>query len=193
MNYNNYRKKILIMLLSSFLILMTGCVSTIKKYSRPGTDHDRISRIAVLPLQNYTTDEFADEKIGSLLLIDLLSRDKNVIEPGEVMKTLKELRLRPTDALSIRDIQGIGKLLKAEAVMTGAVSAFEVNKGVSVSYPEVSISLSMYEASTGNVLWSVWHTTGGASFWTRHLGAEDATLGDTSRKVVKEAVDSLFR
>ena len=172
---------------------MYGCGSMMKKYSRPGTDYERLSRIVVMPLQNYTKDKFADEKIGSLLLIDLLSRGKNVIEPGEVMNTLKDLRLRPSDILSLRDIKGIGKLLKAEAIITGSVSAFEMNKGASVSYPEVSVSLSMYETSTGNVIWSVWHTTGGASFWTRHLGSEGTTLDDTARKVVKEAVDSAFR
>ncbi len=33
---------------------------------------------------------------------------------------------------------------------------------------------------------------GGASFWTRHFGAEGITLSEAVRKAVKEAIDTLF-
>ncbi len=74
----------------------------------------------------------------------------------------------------------------------GSVGAFEISKGISVSYPEVSVYLMLLESTSGNIIWSVWHTTGGASFWTRHFGAEETTLDETSKKVVKEAIDTLF-
>jgi hypothetical protein len=38
----------------------------------------------------------------------------------------------------------------------------------------------------------VCQTSGGPSFWTRHFGAEGASLSDTANTVVKEAIDTLF-
>lgn len=174
------------------MILTSGCSGTLTKYSTPEADAGKIRRVAVLPLENFTADEYADEKIRSLAIIDLLSRGIDVIEPGEVIKTLRELRVWSMNALSASDIQNIGKVLKADAVMTGSVSAFGIKKGITVSYPEVSVSLMLYESSSGNIIWSVWHTTGGAGFLTRHFGAEDTTLDETSRRVVKRAISTFF-
>lgn len=175
-----------------FLILVSGCSTGTKQYIRPDVDPGKISRIAILPLMNYTRNNFSDEKIGSLLIIDLLARGKNVVEPGEVINALRELRIRSAGPLSAEEIQNIGELLEVEALITGSVSAFEMKKGISVTYPEVSVYLSMYDAATGDIIWSVWHTTGGAGFWARHFGAEDTTLDETARNVVKQAVDTLF-
>ena len=74
----------------------------------------------------------------------------------------------------------------------GSVETFMMSRGISVPYPEVTINLRLLESATGGILWSVSHTSGGPSFWTRHFGAEGAALDETSGKVVKEALDTLF-
>ncbi len=174
-------------------ILISGCNEVlIKKYVRPNADYTKIKNIAVLPFENYTSDRYADEKIKSLVIIDLLSRGIEVIEPGEVLRILRELKLRSLSSLSEEDIQTVGKILKVDAVIVGSVGSFEIRKGISVASPEVTINMMMHDAISGSVIWSVWHTSGGASFWTRHFGVENATLGNTSKKVVKEAMDTLF-
>lgn len=174
------------------LFVLSGCAVTIKNYVRKNADATYMNRIAVLPFENYTADEYADEKIRSLVIIDLLSRDKDVIEPGEVLNTLRELKIRSVRSLSVSDIQNIGKRLNVEAVMTGAAGVYKVSRGASSSYPEVSLNLVLYEASTGGIIWSVWHTSGGASFWTRHFGTEGITLDEESRQTVTEAIDTFF-
>jgi hypothetical protein len=55
----------------------------------------------------------------------------------------------------------------------------------------VSIHLSLLDTSSGEIIWYVWHTAGGASFWTRHFGAESKTLDETVKDVVKTAIDTL--
>jgi hypothetical protein len=55
----------------------------------------------------------------------------------------------------------------------------------------VSIHLSLLDTSSGEIIWYVWHTAGGASFWTRHFGAERKTLDETVKDVVKTAIDTL--
>lgn len=180
------------MVISLCLIFMSGCSGSIKHYVRPNTDAAKIKKIAVLPFENFTPDTFADKKVRSLAIIDLLSRGLDVIEPGEVLKTLQEMKVKSAQSLTQQDIMNIGETLNVESVMTGSVEAFGISRGISVSYPEVSVNLMLFDAKTGKVIWSVWHTAGGASFWSRHFGAEGATLDETSKKVIKEAIDTLF-
>jgi TolB-like protein len=182
---------LLLFALSFLLIFMCGCGGP-KHYIRPAVDISNIKRVAVLPLETFTADEYAGEKIRRAVITELLSRGIDVIEPGEVTRVLMELKVRSLGSIKITDIQNIGKTLSVEAVMRGSVEAFGISRGISVSYPEVSIHLMLIEASSGNIIWSIWHTGGGASFWSRHFGAEGITLSEAARKVVKEAIDTLF-
>ncbi len=170
-----------------------GCGSSIKQYTRPKFDISSIKTIAVMPIENFTSDNYADEKIRSKISIELLSRDINIIEPGEIVMAFKELKIKSVDSMRRRDMVSIGSMLKADAVLTGSVEAFVISKGITVSYPEVSVHLIMFDTVSGNIIWSAWHTSGGASFWTRHFGAEGSTLDNVSEKVIKEVFDSLYR
>jgi len=170
---------------------MYGCGGP-KYHIRPKADISDIKRVAVLPLENFTSDTYAGEKIRRIVISELLSRGIDVIEPGEVTSILKKSEVRSLGSIKGSDIQNIGKTLGVEAVMLGSVEAFGMGRGISVTYPEVSIHLILLEASSGNIVWSALHTTGGASFWTRHFGAEGNSLSEAARKAVKEAVGTLF-
>ena len=176
----------------SLLIFTLGCGGGPKYYTKPNFELNNIKRVAVLPFNNFTSDEYAAEKIRKSVITELLSRGIDVIEPGEVTKVLRELKIKSFSFINITDIQNLGKTLGVETVMMGSVEAFGISKGISVSYPEVSINLMLVEASSGNIIWSIWHTVGGPSFWTRHFGAEGITLSEAANKVVKEAIDTLF-
>ena len=193
-NELRYRNRLtfpLLFALCSLLIFIYGCGGP-KYHIRPKADISDIKRVAVLPLENFTSDTYAGEKIRRLVISELLSRGIDVIEPGEVTRILKESEVRSLGSIKVSDIQNIGKTLGVEAVMLGSVEAFGMGRGISVTYPEVSIHLILLEATSGNIVWSVLHTTGGASFWTRHFGAEGISLSEAARKAVKEAVNTLF-
>lgn len=191
------RRFFLIRALSAFFILMacvSGCAfgNGMKHYTRPGVDTNSIDKIAVLPFENFTSDKFSDEKIRSLVIIDLISRGVDVIEPGEVRGLLKEMQLRSLNSITSRHFKQIGEILKVQAVMTGSVGVFKVSRGATVSYPEVSISLILHEAETSDILWSAWHTTGGAGFWERHFGAEGKTVDETAKILIDDILDTLY-
>jgi TolB-like protein len=171
------------------ITLISGCVSGIKRYVRPDLDITNIKKVAVLPVQNLTSDKYAAEKVESMIIMELLSRGIDVMEPGEVARTLGELKVKSA-AISVEDMKRVGKSLQVDALISGSVETFNISKGITVSYPEVSVNLRMHEAATGNIIWSVWHTTGGASFWTRHFGTEGRTLDETSKQVIQEAFDT---
>jgi TolB-like protein len=181
------------MLLAFCLFFVSGCGSTPKHYYvRQQADYSSIKKVAVLPFETLTSDEYAGEKIRKSVITELLSRDIDVVEPGEVTRVLIELKIRSLGSIKTTDIQNIAKTLGVEALMRGSVEAYGISRGISVSYPEVSINLMLVEASSGNVIWSVCHTSGGPSFWTRHFGAEGISLSEAATKVVKEAIDTLF-
>ena len=174
------------------MFFISGCSNGMKQYVRPNFDFSAVRTVAVLPLENFTSDKYAGGKIRSKVIIELLSRGIDVIEPGEIIMTLRELKVRSIDSIRTEDIQEMGRMLDAEAIIKGSVEAFGISKGITVSYPEVSIDLTLIDTATGNIIWSVWHTSGGASFWTRHFGTEGMTIDNTSAKVVKEIFDTIY-
>jgi hypothetical protein len=172
------------------IIFSSGC-SPKHYYKRSTFKISNLKRIVVLPFQNLTAQRYADEKVRNIVIIDLLSRGFDVIEPGEVTRTLRDMGIRPNDSLTYSDIMYIGETFDVKTVMRGSVATFGMSQGISVVYPEVSIHLSLLDTSSGEIIWYVWHTAGGASFWTRHFGAESKTLDETVKDVVKTAIDTL--
>lgn len=182
---------ILILVFQAFL-LMSCSSKTLRPYSHTDITINQLGKIAVLPLQNLTVDNFAAKKIEGLLIMDFLARGIDVIEPGEVMSVLRQYKAQPINEMPVADLQKIGEMIHADAVIIGSVGTFAINKGMSVAYPEVSVHFIMIDILSGNIVWSAWHTSGGPDFWTRHFGAEGATLDEIAREVVKDSVDTLF-
>ena len=172
------------------LMCLSGC--TPDHFIKKETDFSNVKSVAVLPFENFTSDTYAGEKIRRIVITELLSKGIDVIEPGEVTKLLMELRVRSLGSIRLSEIKKIGETLDVDAVMRGSVEAFGISSGYSVKYPEVTINLMLIDTSSGNIIWSVRHTSGGASFWTRHFGTEGISLSEAARKVVREAVDTLF-
>ncbi len=177
-----------------FLVLVvSGCsTSGMKHFTRPGADVSSVSKVAVLPFDNHTSDMYAGEKVRSIVIIELLSRGMEVVEPGEVNRALIKLKIRSLARASREDYKSIAEELEIDGMITGSVETYGISRGISVSYPEVSIGLSLIGSGNGSVLWSTWHTGGGADFWTRHFGVEGRTLDQASRDVVGEAFEPLF-
>lgn len=155
-------------------------------------DTGTIKKIAAMPFENFTADEHAHEKIRKLVITELLIRGIEVTEPGEVTRLLKELKIKSVSSLKMSEIQDIGKALDVKTVMMGSVESFGISRGISVTYPEVTIHLRLIDTPSGNIIWSVRHTTGGPDFWTRHFGSEGPSLSEAAGKVVRESVGSLF-
>jgi TolB-like protein len=179
------------LLLALGLIFLYGCAQQ-QHFVRQETDIESIRSIAVLPFENFTKDDFADEKMRRIVITELLLRGIDVIEPGEVTKLLNELNIRLLRSIKTKEIQKVGEILGVDAVMSGSVESFGISKGINVTYPEVTINLMLLETDSGNIIWSVRYSTGGASFWTRHFGAEGIPLSEAARKTGKEAIDTMY-
>ena len=180
----------LLLSLLIFILLITGCGP--KHYVREKVAPAGIKKVAVMPFENFTADEYAAEKIRRIVITDLLSRVVEVVEPGEITRIIREFKIKSLSSMKTSELQEIGKASGAYAIMIGSVEYFGISRGVSVTYPEVTANFKLMETSTGKVLWSVRHTSGGADFWTRHFGSEGRSLSEAAGEVVRESMNTFF-
>lgn len=192
----NLLKKYILAGLLFIIFIISGCagkgVPTF--YINQDIDFSFIKRVAVLPLDNLTNERFAGEAVRQVVISELLASGLvDVVVPGEAMAAIEKLKLKPGQSLDVEQIIAVGKALKVQAVIMGAVNKYgEIREG-NVSAPEVSITLMMADTSSGSIIWSVTKTRGGASFWARHFGARSETMSETVLKVVREALHTLYK
>jgi hypothetical protein len=157
-------------------------------------DFSFIKKVAVLPLDNLTNERFAGDTIRQVVISELLASGLvDVACPGDAIAAIETLKLKPGQPLSAEQIKAVGKVLKVQAVVLGAVNKFgEVREG-NVSAPEVAITLMMADTSSGSIIWSVTKTRGGAGFMARHFGARSETMSETMLKVVRESLQTLYK
>mgnify|MGYP001107989300 CR=1 FL=1 len=192
---NLFKRYVLI----SVLFAVTVCFScagreTAPFYIRQDYDFSYIKKVAVLPLDNLTNEKFAAEAVRQVVICELLATGLvDVVVPGEADAAIDRLGLRSIKTLNAEQIKAIGNALKIQAVVLGSVEKFgEVRIG-NISAPEVTITLIMADASSGSIVWSVTKTGGGASFMARHFGAKSETMSEAVLRVVREAIQTLYK
>jgi len=178
------------------LYFLTGCGGKISPshYVNQDTDFGFIKRVAVLPLDNLTNEKFAGDAVRHIVISEFLASGLvDVTCPGDVISAIETLKLKTGQSPNAEQIKAIGKALKVQAVIFGAVNKFgEVREG-NISSPEVSITLMMADTSSGSIIWSVTKTRGGADFWAKHFGARADTMSEAAMKVVREAIQTLYK
>jgi TolB-like protein len=185
----------LLITLALMVIFNSNCggKGTPSFYINQDIDFSFIKKVAVLPFDNLTNDKFAGDIVRQVVISELLATGLvEVVVPGESIAAIENIRVKPGQPLTAGQIQTIGKALKVQAVIIGAVEKFGESRVGNISAPEVTLTLMMADTSSGSVIWSVTRTQGGAGFWSRHFGARTDTMSETVLKVVKEALKTLY-
>ena len=182
--------------LTVILFIISGCAGrgTPSFYIRQDYDFSFVKKVAVLPLDNLTNEKFAADAVRQVVVCEFLSTGlADVAVPGEAEAAVDKLGLKSIRALSAEQIKTLGNSLKVQAVVFGSVEKFgEVRIG-NISAPEVTITLMMADTTSGSIVWSVTKTGGGASFAARHFGARSETMSEAVIRVVKEAIETLYK
>jgi TolB-like protein len=182
--------------LAGTLFISLGCAGrgTSAFYIRQDYDFSYVKKVAVLPLDNLTNEKFAADAVRQVVVCEFLSTGlADVAVPGEAETAVDKLGLKSIRALSAEQIKTLGNSLKVQAVVFGSVEKFgEVRIG-NISAPEVTITLMMADTTSGSIVWSVTKTGGGASFAARHFGARSETMSEAVIRVVKEAIETLYK
>lgn len=196
---NGLRNRLTLILLSALctlLIFILGCggkgVSSF--YINPDVDFSFIKKVAVLPLDNLTNERFAGDAVRHVIISELLASGLvDVVVPGDAMAAVENLKLKPGQSLNAEQIKALGKALKVQAVILGAVEKYGEARMGNISAPEVTITLMMADTSSGSIIWSATRTRGGAGFMARHFGARAETMSETTLRPVREALQTLYK
>ncbi len=178
------------------LLFLYACAGggTPSFYIRQDYDFSYIKKVAVLPLDNLTNEKFAADAVRQVVICELLSTGlMDVAVPGEAEAAVDKLGVRSVRALNAEQIKTMGSALKVQAVIFGAVDKFGEARFGNISAPEVTITLMMADTTSGSIVWSVTKTGGGASFAARHFGARSDTMSEAVIKVVREAIETLYK
>lgn len=175
------------------LAFLSGCARTTFTYHiREDVDFSFFKRVAVMPLENMTTDKFAAEIVRQAVISELLATGAvDVVVPGDVMYAIDRLGIKSVALPTAEQIKNVGKTLNVQGVILGSVEKFGDERLGSISAPAVTITLMMADTSSGGIVWSTTRSKGGASFAARHFGARTDTLSETTLKVVRESIRTL--
>jgi len=192
----NLLKKFVLISVFSVMLISSACggKGSPSFYINPDVDFSFIKRVAVLPLDNLTNDRFAGEAVRQVVISELLASGLvDVVVPGDATAAVENLKLKIGQSLNAEQIKALGKTLKVQAVIMGAVEKYGEARMGNISAPEVTITLMMADTSSGSIVWSATRTRGGADFWARHFGARAETMSETTLNVVREALHTLYK
>jgi hypothetical protein len=180
----------------SFLIvpfLLSAC-ATGSIYRDPNMDFGAIQTIGVTPFLNLTRDNIAGERVRDVFINKLLSTGAVYVLPiGEVARGIARAEIQNPAAPSQEEVVRLSGLIKAQAVVTGAVKEYGEVRSSTSSANIISISLQMMEGTTGKVVWTASTTKGGISIWDRLLGGGGRPMNDIPDKAVNDLINKLFK
>jgi hypothetical protein len=180
--------------LLALILALGGCSPRATTFVHPEVDFGRIRRCAILPFQNLSTDRSAGTRVEALFLTELLRAGNGLtlVEPGETVAALRELRFDPAAPLSPAQIVALGKRLGTEGIFTGTVMDCGPEALGRNRVYVVTAEFGLLETETGVVVWKCEVHGSGSSVWRKLFGGDSASLYAVSRDVVRKALGSLF-
>ena len=173
-------------------ILLAACAGS-KPYHDKKMDFAAIKTVAVLPLANLSRDNLAGERVRDVFSNLLLATGSIYVLPqGEVAKGLVRAAVSNPTAPTKDEAIALGKALGADAVIGGTLKDYgEVRTGTSAANA-ISLSLEMYETTTGAVVWSASSTKGGIGIGDRLFGGGGAPMNAVTEDACRELLNKLF-
>jgi hypothetical protein len=178
------------------LAVLTSCgpVATRPVYRDPNMDFGAIQTVGVMPFQNLSRDNLAAERVRDVFINGLLSTGAVYVVPvGEVARGVARAEIQSPTAPSPEEVIKLAGVLKAQAIITGAVREYGDVRSGSSSANVISVSAQMLEAQTGKVVWTATSTRGGVDVWDRLFGGGGRPMNDVTRDAVNDLIVRLFQ
>jgi hypothetical protein len=157
-------------------------------------DFGAIQTVGVLPFQNLSRDNLAAERVRDVFINGLLSTGAVYVVPvGEVARAVARAEIQSPTAPSPEEVIKLAGVLKAQAIITGAVREYGDVRSGSSSANVISVSAQMLEAQTGKVVWTATSTRGGVDVWDRLFGGGGRPMNDVTRDAVNDLIVRLFQ
>ncbi len=180
-------------LLTAVLLAVAGCASAPVHYVDADVDFSFIRKVAVAPFSNMSSDRYASQRMESVFLAELLTYEGlEVVDPGEMLEAWNAMRLGADVVLTPEQAMGLGERLGVDAVFTGAIEEYGLERlGGDKTY-NVTAVFGLVETITGRVIWTSQVHTDGSSLWKNLFGGQPVSLYEVSRKAVRQSLDTLL-
>ena len=187
-------KKLILILVSVATLFVSGCGSKEPEstvFLREGLDLNYVERVAVLPFDNLTVDQYAGKRVRDITLTEAMASGKfDVVEQGVVDAILREMALSDEVPLDAPVLKILGKRLGVNAFLSGTVNSIR-SGGSSYQYPEVSITLHLIDIETAEVLWRSTAYKNGYSVWNRLFDLDPQDDFEITLLLIQEMLGSI--
>ncbi|MBP7147965.1 MAG: penicillin-binding protein activator LpoB [Acidobacteria bacterium] len=159
----------------------------------PNMDFSLVQRAAVLPFANLTTNQAAGERVRDVFMTMLQATGSvYVLPPGEVARGLGRARVANPAQPTPEEVTSLAKELGANAVIAGTVREYGEVRSGNASGNVIALSLQMFEADSGRLIWSASSSKGGITAKDRMLGTGGEPMNDVTEQAVHDLLDKLF-
>ncbi|SNR70335.1 hypothetical protein [Desulfurobacterium atlanticum] len=137
-----------------FTSFIFGCASnqgSINYFVKPKSA-SKITRVAVLPFMNLTTDKFAGERARDFVITALLEKGIDVVPKGAVDREVKRLGVPSGFFFDVNDLRVLADVLKVNGFVQGSVDEYKIERRGTYAYPVVAVTLKVLDTN-GNVVW----------------------------------------
>ena len=115
---------------------------------------DVVTRVAVLPFLNHTTDQYIHQRIRNVAITQLLANGvADVVDRGIVDSVLFEEVIDPSQPIDLINLKRLGQRLNVQAFLLGNVDMVSRKRSGSVGYPQMALTLRLVEAQSASILW----------------------------------------
>ncbi len=181
-------------LLINLLILIASCGihQMMESYLREGVDTTYIKKVAVLKFENNSQDNYAAERLRNITMTEILSLGLfDVVDKAMVDVVLEEQMVGEKVSLDKSTLRRIAKKLGVQALVVGAVDAYEENRDGSYTYPVVALTLRLIDGASGEVIWQASGTASGYSTSGRLFGLRPKDFTQVSFDLVERLLKTL--
>ena len=174
-------------------LLAGGCGPGASQFVRDDVDFSFIRRVAVYPFYNLSQDIFAGQRVQSIFATELLDRDEvELVDRGETLAAIAELKLPPDAILSPEQLVALGKRLQVDAVFFATIEEYGQERSGGDATQVVTGSYQLCETQTGRTVWSSQTRTDGGSLLRKLFGGGSAGIYAVARANVRAALGTLF-
>ena len=186
------------LLLMGFSFGLTGCglpfMGKSKAYVRENVDFGFVQKIAVLPVENNSKDEFAPELVRDIIITRILAmRLFDVTDKGLVDSFLREEAIDPGKPIDASTIKRLGQKLNVQSLLLTTLDISADSRKGTMSYPEMSVTLRMLEVETGLVIWQSGGHQSGDSIWRRLFGLSGRDKYQVTVSLVEDILHTIPR
>jgi peptidoglycan-synthase activator LpoB len=182
-------------ILATVLIVAAGCGSpSLEVYRDPNMDIGSIYTVAVMPFVNLSRDQLASERVRDVLMTMLLADGRMyVVPPGELARQVSMAGIASPSSPTNEEVIRLGKMLKAQGVITGVIKEYGEVRSGSASANVISLSVQLTEVDTGKVVSSVSSTKGGIGVLERFFGGGGEPMNVVTEKAIKDVIGKLLQ